>query len=139
MASIVRQTMGGRYQVIEEIAKGGMAAVYKAFDTRLQRNIALKVILPSQERSEEFLKRFEREARALAQLSHPNIVNVHDYGEHQGMPYLVMEHLPGGTLKYKMGKPIPLQEAARPSTSNQPANVQFINMCCIGSYCSRSK
>jgi serine/threonine protein kinase len=90
-----------------------MAVVYKAFDTRLERNVAIKVILPGKEHSEKFLKRFEREAKALAGLSHPNIVKVIDYGEHEGLPYLVMEYVPGGTLKHKLGKPMPWQEAAR--------------------------
>jgi len=91
-----------------------MAVVYNAFDTRLERNVAIKVILPGKEHSEKFLKRFEREAKALAQLSHPNIVKVIDYGEQEGLPYLVMEYLPGGTLKGRLtGKPMPWQEATR--------------------------
>lgn len=91
-----------------------MAVVYKAFDTRLERNVAIKVILPGKEHSEKFLKRFEREAKALAQLSHPNIVKVIDYGEQDGMPYLVMEYLPGGTLKQKLaGKPMSCPDAVK--------------------------
>jgi len=103
----------GRYHVVEQLGQGGMAKVYKAFDTRLERNVAVKVILPGRHQSEEFLKRFEREAKALARLSHPNIVKVLDYGEHEGHPYLVMEYLPGGTLKPRLGKPVPWQEAAK--------------------------
>ena len=61
----------------------------------------------------EVLKRFEREAKSLAKLSHPNIVKVHDYGEHEGSPYLVMEYMPGGTLGKILGKPIPWQTALR--------------------------
>src|SRR5688572_18668357 len=90
-----------------------MAVVYKAYDTRLERHVAIKVITPSKQLSEKFLKRFEIEAKALAQLNHPNIVKVLDFGEQDGIPYLVMEFLQGGTLKQKMGKAISSQDAAR--------------------------
>ena len=93
-----------------------MAVVYKAFDTRLERDVAIKIIrsgaFPT-DSIEELLKRFEREAKSLAKLSHPNIVKVHDYGEHEGSPYLVMEYLPGGTLKNMLVKPISWQDAVR--------------------------
>jgi serine/threonine protein kinase len=112
MSNLIGQSFG-RYHILEQLGEGGMAVVYKAFDTRLERNVAIKVILPSREQNEKFLKRFEREARALAQQSHPNIVKVLDYGDHDGVPYLVMEYIPGGTLKQKLGKPIAWQEAAR--------------------------
>lgn len=79
-----------------------MAVVYKALDTNLQRFVAIKVILPGRQLSTEMLKRFHREAKTLAQLSHPNIVKVLDYGEFNGTPFLVMEYLPGGTLKDAM-------------------------------------
>jgi serine/threonine protein kinase len=93
-----------------------MATVYKAYDTRLERNVAVKVL-----RTEQFipaqlqmvLQRFEREAKSLAKLSNPNIVNILDFGEHEGMPYLVMEYLPGGTLKKKLGSAIPWREAVQ--------------------------
>jgi serine/threonine protein kinase len=80
----------------------------------LETEVAVKVIrieniLPSV--LDRALKRFEREAKALAKLTHPNIVKVGDYGEHEGKPYLVMPYLPGGTLKLKLGKPIPWREA----------------------------
>jgi serine/threonine protein kinase len=111
MADLIGRSLG-RYHILEQLGEGGMAVVYKAFDTRLERNVAIKVILPSKEHSEKFLKRFEREAKALAQLSHPNIVKVIDYGEYEGLPYLVMEYLSGGTLKSKLtGKSLSWQEA----------------------------
>lgn len=103
----------GRYHIIERLGEGGMAAVYKAYDTALERYVAVKVILPGQQHSEIFLKRFERESKSLAKVSHPNIVPVHDFGEEEGVPYLVMEYLPGGTLKQKMGTPMPFTEAAK--------------------------
>jgi len=106
----------GRYHITEQLGVGGMATVYKAYDTRLERDVAIKVI-----RKEAFgvellgrmLKRFEREARALAKLTHPNIVSIFDYGEHEGSPYLVMQYVQGGTLKKQMGTPVPSGEAAR--------------------------
>jgi serine/threonine protein kinase len=109
---LVGFTLGGHYHIVEQLGEGGMATVYKAHDTRLQRDVAIKVIRMEKGADEQFLKRFEREARALARLSHPNIVHVNDYGEQDGMPYVVMDYLPGGTLRQKMGQPLPYQEAA---------------------------
>ncbi len=94
----------GRYHILEQLGEGGMAVVYKALDTHLHRHVAIKVILPQRRFSLDSLKRFEREARALAQLSHPNIVKVLDYGEQDSQPYLVMEYLSGGTLKQHIEK-----------------------------------
>jgi serine/threonine protein kinase len=115
MTNIIGQSLG-RYHILEQLGEGGMATVYKAYDTRLETDVAVKVIrteniLPST--LDRSLKRFEREAKALARLTHPNIVKVTDYGEYNDKPYLVMPYLPGGTLKQKLGKPIPWQEAAR--------------------------
>lgn len=115
MSKLIGQNLG-RYQILELIGEGGMATVYKAYDTRLERNVAIKVI-----RREAFppnqlttiLKRFEREAKSLGGLSHPNIVGVIDYGEHEGSPYLVMVYLSGGTLKDLLGKPMPWRDAVR--------------------------
>jgi serine/threonine protein kinase len=103
----------GRYQIVEQLGEGGMATVFRAFDTRLERDVAVKVIRVEKGADAQFLGRFEREARALARLSHPNIVHVNDYGDQDGVPYVVMDYLPGGTLKDKMGAPMPYQEAAR--------------------------
>src|SRR5258706_8899560 len=106
----------GRYYLAERLGEGGMAVVYKAYDSRLERDVAIKIIrrgaFPTDALG-EVLKRFEREAKSLAKLSHPNIVKVHDYGEHEGSPYLVMEYMPGGTLKKILGRPIPWQIALR--------------------------
>lgn len=95
---LVGQTLG-RYKILEKLGSGGMAIVYKALDSRLDRLVAVKIILPGKEQSDVSLKRFEREAKALGQLSHPNIVGVIDYGHHMGSPYLVMEYIPQGTLR----------------------------------------
>ncbi|MGC9025768.1 MAG: serine/threonine-protein kinase, partial [Chloroflexia bacterium] len=110
----------GRYHIVEQLGEGGMATVYKAYDTRLEREVALKVIRRGAfppEQLERILRRFEREAKALARLTHPNIVGLIDYGEYEGSPYLVMEYLPGGTLKKlleaRAGRPLPWEEAVR--------------------------
>ena len=111
MTELIGQTLG-RYKILEQLGEGGMATVYEAYDTQDEMEVALKVILPSQQHSEKFLKRFESDSRALAKLNHPNIVGVLDSGKHEGMPFLVMEYVPAGTLKQKLGHPIPWQEAA---------------------------
>lgn len=106
----------GRYHIIERLGEGGMATVYKAFDTRLNCNAAIKFIRTERlaaETSRIAIKRFQVEAQKMAQLTHPNIIGVTDYGEHEGTPYLVMKYIPGGTLKQKLGNPMPYQEAAR--------------------------
>lgn len=115
MPNLTGQSIG-RYHILEQLGEGGMATVYKAYDNRLERNVALKVLrtdqfIPAQ--LQMVLQRFEREAKSLAKLSHPNIVNILDYGEHEGTPYLVMEYLPGGTLKQKLGHAIPWHEVIR--------------------------
>jgi eukaryotic-like serine/threonine-protein kinase len=118
MPNLTGQSIG-RYHILEQLGEGGMATVYKAYDTRLERNVAFKVLRTEQFSPillEQVLQRFEREAKSLAKLSHPNIVNILDYGEHEGSPYLVMEYLPGGTLKQKLGQAIPWQEAIHNSS-----------------------
>ena len=112
MFNIVGKSLG-RYHVVEQLGEGGMAAVFKAYDSSLERYVAIKVIRTEIVMDQEFLKRFQREARALAQLDHPYILKVLDYGEQDGMPYLVMPFAPGGTLKERMGSPWPYQEATR--------------------------
>jgi serine/threonine protein kinase len=105
-----------RYQLLDELGEGGMATVYKAHDQRLEREVAIKFLRRGAfppDQMNQILKRFEREAKSLARLSHPNIVKVHDFGEHEGAPYLVMEYLPGGTLKSILGKSVPWAVAMR--------------------------
>ena len=105
--------MINQYRIAEKLGEGGMAAVYRAIDTRLKHSVAVKVIIPGIAVEQTFRTRFEREARVLSQLSHPNIVGIIDYGEHNHTPFFVMEYLSGGTLSQKIGQPIPYQEAAR--------------------------
>jgi serine/threonine protein kinase len=115
MRDLIGQSLG-RYHILEQLGEGGMATVYKAYDTRLERDVAIKVIRADIFGSvvlKRLLERFKREGQALAKLTHPNIVTVLDYGEYEGAPYLVMQYLPGGTLKSRGKKPIPYQDAVR--------------------------
>ena len=96
---LVGTLVDGRYQVISRIARGGMATVYEAIDTRLDRTVALKMMSPTLAEDPGFVTRFRREARAAAQLSHPHVVAVFDQGEAAGLPYLAMEYVPGRTLR----------------------------------------
>jgi tRNA A-37 threonylcarbamoyl transferase component Bud32 len=112
MSDLIGQSVG-RYRIVERLGTGGMATVYKAYDARLERDVAIKFIRSDVVRDEMFLARFEREAKALARLSHPNIVAVLDYGDHNGAPYLVMEYVKGDTLKRKLGKPMLWKDAAK--------------------------
>ena len=102
----------GNYVLLEQLGEGGMAKVYNAYDPRAERNVAIKVILPNKRNSKLFLQQFETEARALANLTHTNIVKVFNYGVEEGQPYLVMDFIPSGTLKESMNKPISWQTAA---------------------------
>jgi len=101
----------GPYEILAPLGAGGMGEVYRARDTRLDRIVAIKV-LPSQVSSNPDLKaRFEREARAISQLNHPNICTLHDVGSDSGTDYLVMEYLAGETLAERLRKgPLPLAE-----------------------------
>jgi hypothetical protein len=101
-----------RYKIVNELGVGGMAVVYRAIDTMLDRNVAVKILLPEVNNKEKLLKRFTREAKTLANLSHSSIVKVLDYGDYEGSPYLVLEFISGGTLSSRLGKPINYAEAA---------------------------
>jgi len=96
---LIGQTLDGRYVVRSKIARGGMAMVYLGDDLRLGRNVAVKIMHAHLADDENFTRRFEQEARSAAGLGHPNVVNVFDQGESHGVPYLVMEYLPGITLR----------------------------------------
>ncbi len=94
----------GPYEIASPIGAGGMGEVYKARDTRLERDVAIKILRPSESTSEEMKQRFEREAKAISQLSHPNICALYDVGSHEGTEYLVMEYLEGETLAGRLAK-----------------------------------
>ncbi len=88
-----------RYQLLESLGAGGMAEVYRARDLMLERSVAIKILRADYSSDEEFQERFRQEARAAANLSHPNIVTVHDFGLDSGQLFIVMEHVPGSDLK----------------------------------------
>ncbi len=94
----------GSYRIIEQLGQGGMATVFKAYHAALDRYVAIKVLHPAFLEDENFLARFQREARLVAKLEHPNIVPVYDFSQHQGQPYLVMKYIEGETLKARMSR-----------------------------------
>lgn len=94
----------GKYQLLEEIGRGGMGAVYKAYDPMLDRTVAIKLLAPHLVWEKDFVERFLREARAAGKLRHPNLIEIHDVGQEGEQYYFVMTHLPGGTLKQRMQK-----------------------------------
>ncbi len=98
MSNLIGQTLGP-YRIIEQIGIGGMATVYKAYQPSMDRYVAIKVLPAILSRDPAFLKRFRREAKVVAKLEHKHILPVHDYGEQEGLTYLVMRYVEAGTLK----------------------------------------
>jgi serine/threonine-protein kinase len=92
------QVFSGRYEILRHLARGGMAEVYLAHDLMLDRRVALKVLFPELSTDRNFVERFRREAQAAANLSHPNIVSIYDWGEEDGTYFIVMEYIEGRTL-----------------------------------------
>src|SRR6266699_5965762 len=97
--SLTSGTKLGPYEIQSALGAGGMGEVYRARDTRLQRDVALKILPESFAREADRLHRFEQEARAVAALNHPNILAVFDIGQHDGAPFLVSELLEGENLR----------------------------------------
>ncbi|WP_460932799.1 Stk1 family PASTA domain-containing Ser/Thr kinase [Phycicoccus ginsengisoli] len=110
--SLLGRVLDGRYRVQSHIADGGMASVYLALDTRLDRDVALKVLRADLAQDDAFVTRFRREARSAARLSHPNVVAVFDQGEDDGLMFLAMEYVPGQTLREVMRAEGPLTPRA---------------------------
>ena len=108
--NLIGRTLG-QYRIVAEIGHGGMADVYKAYQKSLGRHVAIKILPAVLSRDETFRARFEREARAVARLRHPNILTVFDYGEQEGITYIVMEYARGGTLKDWMAESFSLEKA----------------------------
>ena len=104
------ELVAGRYRLLEPLGRGAMSAVWEAEDLELARRVAVKTLAPSADR-----QRFEREARAVAALSHANIVALYDYGESEGRPFMVLECLAGGSLEERLagGRPLPDDETRR--------------------------
>ncbi|HKC22253.1 MAG TPA: protein kinase [Gaiellaceae bacterium] len=96
---MVGETIAGRYEVEELVGHGGMSSVYKARDALLERHVALKILHEQYSADDDFVERFKREARSVAQLQHPNIVTVIDRGEEDGRQYIVFEYIDGENLK----------------------------------------
>lgn len=94
----------GPYRLIEKLGKGGMATVFKAYHPSLDRYVAIKALHPAFMEHPGFIDRFEREAKVVARLEHPNIVPIYDFSEHEDRPYLVLKYVPGETLKARLEK-----------------------------------
>ena len=109
--AVRQQTIADRYELKHIVGSGGMSTVYCAFDTMLERNVALKILHDQYGADEEYVERFRREARSVAQLSHPNIVTVIDRGEEQGKQFIVFELIDGDNVKelVERGGPLPVR------------------------------
>ena len=113
MTTLVGTLLSGRYRLDAEIGAGGMSTVYRAFDTLLERQVAIKLMHRETARDGDQIERFRREARHVAQLNHPHVVQVIDAGEDGDRPYIVLEYVEGETLKQRirrMGR-LPVTEA----------------------------
>ena len=113
MTTLLGTTLNGRYRLEARIGAGGMSTVYRALDETLQRQVAIKLMNREVTSDSDQLERFRREARAVAQLSHPHIVGVIDAGEDEGRPYIVFEYVEGETLKERIRRNgrLPIAEA----------------------------
>jgi len=105
----------GPYEIVSPIGRGGMGEVYKARDTRLDRTVAIKILHMDEAANPQFRARFEREARSISQLAHPNICTLHDIGRQDAIDYLVLEYLEGETLAARLERTgaLKLDEALR--------------------------
>jgi formylglycine-generating enzyme required for sulfatase activity/tRNA A-37 threonylcarbamoyl transferase component Bud32 len=104
----------GQYRILELLGKGGMASVYKAQQESINRTVAIKILPHSLLHDSTFLERFHREAEVVAQLEHFHILPIYDYGEHEGMPYIVMRYLAGGTLRDRIKQgPLPWDDVVK--------------------------
>src|SRR6266446_8899761 len=109
--SLVGKSLG-QFRIVERIGAGGMATVFKAYQPTLDRYVAVKVLPAYHARDPIFVKRFKQEARSVAKLAHPNIVQIHDFGEQDNITYIVMEYVEGGTLKDRLKqRPLTVPEA----------------------------
>jgi Tol biopolymer transport system component len=110
--TLTRGTRIGHFEVVELLGAGAMGAVYRARDSRLDRDVAIKLLPDAFSRDADRLRRFEHEARAVARLTHPHIVALYDVGTHEGSPFIVMELLEGETLRGRIaGRPLPPRKA----------------------------
>src|SRR3989442_11464198 len=110
MNALVGRSLG-QFRIVERIGAGGMASVFKAYQPNLDRYVAIKVLPAYHARDPIFVKRFVQEARAVAKLVHPNILQIHDFGEQENITFIVMEYVDGGTLKDRLKRALPIPEA----------------------------
>jgi len=103
----------GQYQIVEQIGKGGMATVYKAYQPAIDRHVAVKILPGEFANDPNFVKRFAHEAKAIAALEHPHILPVHDFGFEDKLNYMVVRYVKGGTLSDLMGKPMPYERVVQ--------------------------
>src|SRR5256885_8723442 len=118
----MERVLQGRYKIEEPLGVGGSSQVYLARDQALNRDVALKVLDPAAASDSNLRKMFVKEARALAQLSHPNIVAVYDVGEVDDSPFIVMEYLAGGSLKQRIETTGPLKAGEAVTVSIEVAD-----------------
>lgn len=104
VTDVVAPETVGRYQILKEIGRGGMGVVYQAWDSSLKRHVAIKMVLSGRFGSKQEQQRFRKESEVVARLQHPNIVQIHEVGQHQDLPYLVLEWIDGGSLAQYMKK-----------------------------------
>jgi len=109
---MIGQTLG-QYQLVDQLGQGGMATVYQAYQPSLNRSVAVKVLPPYFLHEPGFAERFTREARAIAQLDHPNILPVYDFGKQGNISYIVMKYVPAGTLHDQLGSPLSPTQALK--------------------------
>src|ERR1700730_18784125 len=112
--ALLSGTLLGPYEIQSPLGAGGMGEVYRARDTRLDRTVAIKILPSHLSSNPEAQQRFDREARAISGLSHPNVCQLYDVGSHDGTSYLVMEYLEGETLADRVRKgPMPLDQVLK--------------------------
>src|SRR4030095_12278113 len=102
--TLAKQTQLGPYEILSPLGAGGMGEVYRARDTRVNRQVAIKLLPASFANDEDRLRRFEQESLATSALNHPNILTVHDFGTHEGSPYIIAELLEGEELREQLNE-----------------------------------
>jgi serine/threonine protein kinase len=113
-SDLIGRTLGDddRYEILEELGRGGSGRVYRAHDRQEERDVAIKVLPNDAEDRQGFVRRFQREVQAIEQLHHPNIVAVYGRGQTEDLVFLVMQYVTGGTLRSRLGKSLPIAETA---------------------------
>src|SRR6266567_7398100 len=112
--ALISGTKLGPYEIVSALGAGGMGEVYRAWDTRLERTVAIKILPSHLSSNPEAKQRFDREARSISSLNHPNVCQLYDVGSHDGTSYLVMEYLEGETLADRSRKgALPLEQVLK--------------------------